>query len=273
MAQTILVLQPGGMRNVVVSGIISELGIKPKWFDAVYASSSTAAPTAFWLAGQQDITFHVWLKLIEPEIFSSKRWPPADIDRLVDVACEELDREKIFQENTKLIISVCHPKSGQTRYVTANLENIQNLLKATVSIPLFTRRVFIDGERLTDGGTKDILPTEDLKRYPDDTKFVYLLNRPLNSKMKSYNGPTAQIVLPRYPKAWAGLRQRDSLYYKSVRFISDGLRTGNTYVIAPETDTDIARFERSKEKIVAGYKLGLQLGEHHRKPLEQFLDK
>lgn len=252
MKDLVLVTQPGGMRNVVLAGVLYSWDVTVDRFQGIYACSSSAATLAFWMAGQKDFLKELWLEvLLREQMFQKTRLPPADIDYLVDVGCKQLDRDALFACGVPLTIAVFNPLTGQTEYIVATPENLTELLKATVAIPLATRKAFINDAWYCDGAIRDVLPPIEMF---DGYNTIYILNRSLSEFPEEYWWLQRKAAFPNHPQAVLAPVGRRERYSRICQVLAEN--SDDRLVIAPIQPLGIKRFERNQRKVEAGFQYG-----------------
>ncbi len=71
--QVAAVIPGGGMLNAFISGFIKGAQLLPSQFDAIFAHSSAARVSALFIAGQIELSKHIWVyQLTKPVFFSPK---------------------------------------------------------------------------------------------------------------------------------------------------------------------------------------------------------
>lgn len=159
--RSVLVLEGGGLRGAFGAGVLSELERQaaPRFSDVV-AVSSGAPTAAYYGAHQLSDAITIWREhchssqLVDPRNVLRRR-PIMDLDRLVGVfqRVVPLDPAAFATSATRVWIGVTDCATGRSRYVRAGAENVFELLRATMALPVaYGRTVLVDGAHAVDGG-------------------------------------------------------------------------------------------------------------------------
>jgi predicted patatin/cPLA2 family phospholipase len=167
----VLVLEGGGMRGAYSAGVLeafSEIdgghGLK---FDYVVACSAGACVAASYLAGQPGRNRRVYLDFLDGDKLVRYRrlatgGSVMDIDYLateVTLRLCPLDLEALRQSPTRLYIGVTDCETGESRYLTNHEDDLVTAIRATCSLPFFSKNeIAYQGRLYVDGGVSDPVP-------------------------------------------------------------------------------------------------------------------
>lgn len=279
MTDVTVVLEGGGMRNAFTNAVLLKLrdfGFGPNNVNTIYACSSAAPTAAYFIAGQLDRALELWTKeLLRSQIFDPYRmlrWDHAsDIDTLIDTICAATLHAITGSDSTDLIVNMVREKDAQILYVTCDDDNIRQILKATCALPLLTRKVIYEDERVLDGGLVDPLPV--LKAYEDGhRKFLVISNRPPGHvPLERWEIALAKFAYPRNRKLQKAILAMRERYANGMRFIRRPPPDARVFVIAPETELPSTRFCRDRQKMLATIECGTRAAERHWDAFETFL--
>jgi predicted patatin/cPLA2 family phospholipase len=167
----VLVLEGGGMRGVYSAGVLeafseSDAG-RGLRFDLVVACSAGACVAASYLAGQPRRNRQVYLDFLDGgKLVRFRRLATGgsvmDIDYLafeVTLRLCPLDIDALRRSETRLYIGVTDCETGESRYLTNHDDDLLTAIRATCSLPFFSRHeVAYQGRLYVDGGVSDPVP-------------------------------------------------------------------------------------------------------------------
>ena len=276
-----LVLEGGGLRGVFTAGVIDVFLEKGIEFDKVTGVSAGACHACSYLAKQKGRAFSVCTDYLDdPEYCSLKSLVKTgnlfgeqfvfhDIpEKLYPVDNEEFKRSK-----TDFYVSVTDCTSGKACYPRIrDLFKDVEWIRASSSLPLVSKFVYINKKPYLDGGITDSVPIEFSMSLGCD-KNVVVLTRDRNYRKKPESMLTAmRLKYARYPELFEALKHRHERYNEALDLICSLEKEGKIFVIAPELPLAIGRTEKNKEKMKLGYKLGRKAALVNMKALKDYLD-
>ena len=129
-------------------------------------------------------------------------------------------------------------------------------LRASASMPFFSRPVETDGFLLLDGGIADPVPYAWLRSQGYE-KLTLILTQPRGyRKKRSALLPAARLMLLRYPALWQALRDRSAVYNRQMDEIDRDEANGAVFVIRPSEPLRIRRTEDRPEELERVYQAG-----------------
>ena len=143
--------------------------------------------------------------------------------------------------------------------------------RASASMPLASRIVEIDGQRLLDGGIADSIPLAFAEeRYQ---KNVVVLTQPLGFvKEKNKALPLMRRAFKQYPKVVEVMARRHEQYNEATAAIREKERRGELFVLRPEAPLEVGRVEHDPEKLQKAYDHGRAVAEKRLEALKEFLN-
>jgi predicted acylesterase/phospholipase RssA len=200
-ANTVLVLEGGGLRGAFVAGALGELatceGLR---FSHIFATSAAAASAAYMVAGQIDRGIQIWRDRTHGgQLISARHLLRGrglmDIEGLIEVFRGELslDAARVELSTTALRVAVTNCNTGGADHVTATRANVYELLKATMALPVVYGRVVpVDGVPYIDGGVADAIPLEAaLELAP--ARIIVVTTRPSGYRKARVRQPLGKI--------------------------------------------------------------------------------
>ena len=266
--KTGLVLEGGGMRGLFVAGVIDELMTQglDSCFDGAIGVSAGACFGMNMKSKQIGRALRYNVNLCNNPNYISLRsflktgnfvnaefsyhTLPAEIDILDN---------KTYEENPMNFYLVCtDATTGKPVYKLMNHIDYDMLewLRASASLPMVCRPVFIDNYILYDGGLCDPIPLQHFQKLGYERNIV-VLTQPLGFQKKpTRNMWLIRFLLHRYPKVVDCLRHRHEVYNAELEYIKEEAKKGNTLLIAPPEDLNIGRIEMKPEKLKKVHQLG-----------------
>ena len=144
-------------------------------------------------------------------------------------------------------------------------------MRASASMPGFSRVIHTDGYDLLDGGISDPVP---LKYFQDIgyRRNVVILTQPRGYVKKSKRvEPLIKLILRKYPEIAKSMIERPRIYNQCMKYITLQEQTGDTLVIAPPYKLDIGKIEHNPEKIQTAYDIGRKTALENLEKVRDFL--
>lgn len=145
-------------------------------------------------------------------------------------------------------------------------------LRASASMPLVSRMVEIDGQKLLDGGIADSIPIKYFESIGYEKNIVVLTQPKDYVKKKNSLIPLAKLRYKEYPKLIEAMANRHLDYNASLEYIEKKEAAGEILVIRPKQALPISRTEKDPEKLRAVYEIGRKAAEEKLREMKQFLE-
>ena len=144
-------------------------------------------------------------------------------------------------------------------------------IRASASMPLVSRIVEINGQKLLDGGIADSIPLHFFESVGYDRNVV-ILTQP-RGYMKEHNKfmPLLRLNLRKYPKMLNALDRRHEMYKAQTRYVEEREKTGDVFVIRPDEPLHIGHVEHNPDRMRAVYNEGRKVGERRIGEILSFL--
>lgn len=264
-----LVVEGGAMRGIFASGVLDgflERQYQP--FDFCLGVSAGSTNLAAWLAGQQGRNYRVITDYsCRPEFMrfgnflKGGHW--LDLDWLWEITIREirLDLETFARQRLPLYVVTTAVADGTPRYIQASADNLEELLKASCSVPLLYRHYpVIDGEAMTDGGVADSIPV--IKAYQMGAREITVVLSHPNGYCKGRSKAPWLIrrLLHSQPALAEAICRRAEHYNQAMDFIRNPPPDCQIHPIAPPPHFAVGRLTRDCKKLHAGYEMGLAAG-------------
>ena len=279
--KTGLVLEGGGFRGIYTAGVLDvflENGISA---DGVIGVSAGAVHGCSFLSGQKGRSIDYYTKYCgDPRFMSLKSFiKTGDVvdeafayhelpEKLVPYDYSAFDRCGI-----PFYVTVTNLESGLPEYLRINdmLTEI-DYMRASASLPYFSRIVEINGGKYLDGGCSDSIPIKAFREM-GYCRNIIVLTRHDGYTKKQEHGLLAKLKYRKYPefvKALLGLSER---YNETLEYIKMLEKNGEVFVIRPSRPLTIGRMEHDPERVRAVYEIGVEDARRGMNALAEWLAK
>lgn len=258
----VLVVEGGGMRGSYAAGALLQLYESgDRNYDAVYATSSGAACSAYNLTGQSEAVA-IWKDHLHGSQFISiprmlRGGAALDLDYLVDHLFQRkfpLNVERLRSRGIPLQIPVTDVLTGEVRYFDATKRDPFPLLRAAMSVPgAAIHPVMLDGRAYVDGGVVDQVPLlPALALRPREVTVV--LTRPQSYASRPLGRLDMWLAARHFPGIRKVLAQRHERHEATMR----ALRTTDAKVriIQPKGSIPVERWTTARSKLHAAIDAG-----------------
>ncbi len=267
--KTGLVLEGGGMRGLFTAGILDVFMERGLTFDGVIGVSAGAIHGSSYVTGQkgrsiryyrcycQDPRFISWRNFLTTGDVVGVRFCYHDIPERLDV----YDYESFKNSPTAFYVVCSNVETGRPEYIRIrDMKEEMDYLRASASLPYFSRIVQVGGKKLLDGGCTDSIPLGAFKKMGYG-KDVVILTRPAGYVKEAANPLLPSLYYARYPRFARALVNRHLRYNRTFAAIGELEREGKIFVIRPKQALAIGRLENDPVKIQEIYDIGRQEGQ------------
>ncbi len=276
-----LVLEGGAMRGLFTAGVMDVLMENGIVFDGIVGVSAGAAFGCNYKSGQIG-------RVLRYNTTYCKDWHYCSFRSLLltgdlygaDFCYHELPEQldlfddEAFQKNPADFYAVCSDcESGKPVYkkiISAQYNDLE-WIRASASMPLVSRIVEINGQKLLDGGMTDSIPLRFMEQNGYERNVVVLTQPRAYRKKKNSLLPLMKLALKQYPKLLEAMARRHIDYNDTLEYIRQQEEAGTVFVISPEAKLDIGRTEKDPEKLRAVYAIGRKAAEEKLAELKEFL--
>jgi predicted patatin/cPLA2 family phospholipase len=153
-------------------------------------------------------------------------------------------------------------ETGEPVYIQGHERNLEQVLKASCSLPMAYRtHLTIDGHKMIDGGVSDSIPV--LEAYKRGAKEItVILSQKPGYKKKPPKAPwLIRRLMKETPNLAEAMVNRVDSYNQTLEFINNPPHDCTVRVIAPEDNFAVGRLTTDKDKLEAGYQMGLRAAE------------
>lgn len=269
-----LVLEGGGMRGVFTSGVLDAFMKHQVYFRYVVAVSAGACNGLSYMSRQprrariSNIDMlakydYIGLRhlvtqgcIFDPELLY-KRFPY----ELVPYDYDEYFRNDRNGYTFEMVMTNC--ETGRTEYLTetdGDSHRLNELARASSSLPYVSKIVNIDGKPMLDGGIADSIPVmHAMEEGHPKNVVVCTRNKGWRDKGKDLKQP--KFIYKHYPRLRVLLSHRLEAYNRQMDYVDQLEASGQIVVIRPERPVVVGRMERDTQKLEALYEEGFEMGE------------
>lgn len=282
MYQAGLVLEGGGMKGVYTSGVLDFFLDKGLEFSSCYGVSAGACSLCSFLSKQRGRAYDVTVDYLDDKnycsVYSLIRTGDlfgADMCyRQIPDVLNPYDHESFYKYQGNFYSVVTNIETGKPEYIPIkDLKKDIEAIRASASLPLVSRNVSWEGKLYLDGGISDAIP---LKRSIADgnKKNVVVMTKEEGYRREpSSAAGLVKLRYRKYPKVYELMRDRHLAYNKTLDFIKEQEKVGNTFVIRPKKKSDVSRIEKDRVKLKALYEEGYRDAKACYEELVAFLEK
>jgi predicted patatin/cPLA2 family phospholipase len=275
-----IVFEGGGLRGIFSAGVIDYFLDEHIGFDHVIGVSAGACHACSFLSGQRGRSYAVSTDYLDDKRYMSveslaKTGDLFGVDFIYHKIPEELyplDNEHFKESGVTFRAGVTNCVTGEAEYpIVRDMIKDVDLVRASSSLPLLARMVYINGTPYMDGGIADSVPIRASEAFGCE-KNVVVLTRPVGYRKKPER-LTKVIAMKyrKYPKMIEALRRRDEVYNETMDYIDEGVRKGTIFRIAPLGELPVGRLDKDPVKLRKAYLEGYFVAEGLGDKLREFL--
>lgn len=278
--KTGLVLEGGGVRGIYTAGVLDVFMENAIAFDGVIGVSAGAIHGCSYLSGQKGRSIRYYRNYVkDPRFMSIRSWiKTGDVvgaEFCYHTLPDELDvyDHETFLRNGTPFYAVCtNVETGKAEYIrlTDMRGQIENL-RASASLPYFSRIVELGGKKYLDGGCADPIPVGAFRDMGYGRNVVVLTRDAAYRKSPEMTWLT-RLVYRKYPAFVRTMEHRHQVYNVQLERIAQMEREGSVFVIRPESALDIGRLETDVGKVQQAYDQGRADAEKALPALRAFLN-
>ena len=275
-----LVLEGGAMRGLFTAGIIDvmmEAGLEPDGligvsagaaFGCNYKSRQPGRVIRYNTRFAHDKRFCSWQSWLKTGDLYNAQFGyhriPAELDVFDNVT---------FNSSPMAFYVVCTDVlTGKAIY--KRLDKASHLtydwIRASASMPLASKVVELEGQKVLDGGVADSIPLEYFESIGYQRNVVILTQPQGFVKKRNRLMPLMRIALRKYPNMIHALDTRHVMYNAELEYVSEAERTGRALVIRPDSPLPIGHISHDEDEMFRVYELGRDMGQRKLKEIQQF---
>ena len=275
-----IVFEGGGLRGIFAAGVIDYLLDKGIVFSHVMGVSAGACHACSYLSGQRGRSYAVSTDYLDDKRYMSmdnlaKTGDLFGVDFIYHKIPEELyplDNEHFKERGATFRVGVTNCLTGKAEYLQVRdmVEDV-DMVRASSSLPLLARMVYINGIPYMDGGIADSVPIKASEAFGCE-KNVVVLTRPAGYRKEPEKlMKVIAMKYRKYPEMVEALRHRSEVYNETMDYIDAGVEAGTIFRIAPMGELEVGRLEKDAGKLRKAYLEGYYVAEGLGEKLEEFL--
>ncbi len=144
-------------------------------------------------------------------------------------------------------------------------------IRASASMPMVSRTVEIDGQKLLDGGISDAIPLRFFENLGYNRNIVILTQPAGYRKKKTSAMPIIRLMYRKFPALVHAMEIRHEMYNSTLEYIARQEAAGNILVIRPAEALPVSRVEKNPERLQAAYNIGRATATAQLEAIRQFL--
>ena len=277
-----LVLEGGAMRGLFTAGIIDvmmEAGVEP---DGLIGVSAGAAFGCNYKSRQPGRAIRYNTRFARDKRYCSWRsWLKsgdlynAEFGYHVIPTQYDIFDDAAFDANPMTFIAVCTDVlTGKAVYKQLDKSSplTYDWIRASASMPLASKVVELEGQKVLDGGVADSIPLAYFESI-GYSRNVVILTQP-EGYVKAHNSlmPLMRIALRRYPKMIEALDTRHLMYNRQLEYVRQAEREGRCLVIRPDEKLPIGHISHDADEMRRVYDIGRRKGEEMIERIKAFYE-
>lgn len=280
LSKVALVLEGGGMRGVFTAGVLDFFLDENIEFPYVIGVSMGACNGASYISRQKGRSLKTVVGYINDKRYLSySNFIKTGNLFGMDFIFNEIPTKHIpFDQETfdksecvfEIVASDCI-KGESVYFEKSNCGKLNDVLRASCSLPIISTIVDYDGKKLLDGAVTDSIPANRALSKGNE-KLVIILTRPKEyRKRKSKSDRINKVLYRKYPKLLERIMNRYKDYNETLEFIDKLESEGKAFVIRPNGSLNIKRTEKDVEALRKLYDLGYAEAKNRKKELVEFI--
>ena len=280
--KTGLVLEGGAMRGFFSAGVMDVLMENGVEFDGIIGVSAGAAFGCNYKSRQPGRAIRYNMKY-------AKDWRYCSVRSLIktgDLFGGEFDYHylpthldifdtKAFEENPVEFYAVCTDvETGKPVY--KKLEKCSydcyEWIRASASMPLASKIVEIDHQKLLDGGISDSIPLSYFQSIGYERNLVVTTQPQEYVKGKNRLMPLIRLSMRKFPHFIEACEKRHLMYNNQLDYLKEEERKGQTLVIRPVSKLGIGHISHDPEEMRETYNIGRKAAENRLSEILDFIE-
>lgn len=276
-----LVMEGGAMRGMFTCGVIDVFMENDITFDGAIGVSAGAAfgcnikshqigrPIRYnkkYCNDKRYASFRSWLKT--GDLFNAEFCYDT-----MPLVLDPWDQEAFIQDPMEFWCVATDVETGKPYYrqlIKGDKEDIK-WIRASASIPIFSRPVELEGGKYLDGGTADSIPLRFFEKQGYDP-IVVIETQPAEYRKKPQKHmPVVRFMMRKYPNMIKTMKYRYHMYNKEKEYVQAQERRGKILVIRPKKPLNIKSVNKDPNELERVYQLGRQVALERLEDVKAFL--
>ena len=278
--KTGLVLEGGAMRGLFSAGVIDVMMEHDVWPDGVIGVSAGAAFGCNYKSRQPGRSIRYNMRFAKDPRYSGMRslitsgdYFNADFAYHVLPTVYDKFDTAAFEANPMAFYVTCtEVTTGEAVYRRLDRcdDSTFDWIRASASMPLFSRVIDLDGHKLLDGGVADSIPLAYFESLGYDRNVVVLTQPAGYQKEHNRFMLLMRLALRHYPRMIDALDKRHIMYNKQLEFVAQAEHEGRCLVIRPDEKIPIGHISHNPDQMRRVYDIGRAVGQRHIDRICQF---
>lgn len=280
MVKSGLILEGGGMRGIYTAGVLDCFIDEKLFFSDCYGVSAGACHLCSYLSGQKGRAYRVFVNYLKDKEYCSLRTLITTGDLFSAKMCydtipnklDPYDYEAFTAYSGRAYAVVTNILTGKAEYKPLReMHRDITAIRASASLPLVSKNVYIDGIPYLDGGIADSIPI--IRSLRDgNKKNVVIMTKEVGYRRKpTSNMQAIRIRYHKYPALVRDMAGRHILYNKTLDFIEEHEKKGHIFVIRPQKNPNVGRLEKNESKLKTLYETGYEDAKRTMDDLREYL--
>ena len=280
--KTGLILEGGGMRGVFTAGILDFFIEKGLEFDTCFGVSAGACMACSYLSKQKGRGYHTFTDYMDnPEYCGIKSLIKTGdyfgtdmIYRKIPEKLNPYDYDTYNRQKTKFYAVVTNCESGNAEYKEIkDMKKGTCYVRASSSLPLMSRTVWIHKKPYLDGGITDSIPIMEAQRMGNKKNVVVLTRDRTYRKEKNKLIPAMKVRYgKKFPKLIEALENRHIGYNQTLDYLYRQEKEGKVFILQPQKPVEIGRLEKDTDKLHKLYEEGYETAQNYYEALKESLE-
>lgn len=276
-----LVLEGGAMRGLFTAGITDVMMEHDVWPDGLIGVSAGAAFGCNMKSRQPGRAIRYNKRFARDSRYSGLKsllttgdYFNANFGYHVVPKKYDIFDDEAFEANPMAFVVVCTDvKTGKAVYKQLDecSHDAYEWIRASASMPLVSKVVWINGQGLLDGGVSDSIPLEWAEQNGYQRNVVILTQPQGYQKEHSRLMPLMRIGLRKYPQMVEAMDKRYLMYNQQLEYVAEAERQGRCLVIRPDERLQIGHVCHAPELMEHIYQKGREMGERRIKEIKEYL--
>lgn len=264
--KTGLVLEGGAMRGMFTCGVLDvmmENGISfpvcagisaGAVFGINFKSHQPGRAVRYNMKYARDPRYSSFLSLILTGDYYGKDFCYYEVPGKLDV----FDTETFMSDPTDFWVGATDVKTGKAIFhkCTDGGKNDIEWLRASASLPLFSKIVEIGDRKLLDGGVANPIPYKMMDRLGIEKNVVVLTQPKGYYKEKSRSSALVRVLYRDYPELIKAVDRRHIEYNREVKIVEKREKEGRYFIIRPPEKLNVKRIEHDPDELEKAYFTG-----------------
>jgi len=262
-----LVLEGGAMRGLYTAGVLDLFMDEGFFASTIIAVSAGALNACSYVAGMRGRPLYLNVRYCDDWRYYSmvcllrtgRAFDPDFFFRELMYDLHPFDFDSFVSSPLSLTTVLADLEAGEAMYRTiSDPQSEMEYLQASVSLPLITRIVSIDGKKFLDGGMHDSVPIEYSRSLGARKHIVVLTQDPSYKKPRNYSVPLARVMYPEYKGFVDAIKNRHLVYNRTYQEIAEMHESGEIFLLRPKDPVKVVSMEHSRQKLYDLYLKGYE---------------